>query len=321
MSEAEARGVHAALDALDAAGVAFAFRKGQGREDVAGAREIDIELAGRDRRAADEALRRAGFELLRAPGTWPHRFYLAHVAGRWLKLDAKLEGRRPALERPNVRRAWSKVARRFPVSPKRAGPVVALVGPDGAGKGSVIERLQAEIPLAVSVLYLGWRPPRRRLLPESRGNGRERSALRECAGLMRGHLRTSRGLLRGYAAAWSGTIVLCDRHPLEALAVQPRRTPAGAALERLLLRRLTPWPDAIVVLDAPVEVLRARKDEHPPETLERWREGYRRAFGGRPEAAFVSTDGPLDASTRSVSEIVWRALVRRRGWTGAGFRS
>src|SRR5439155_11457122 len=99
--------------------------------------------------------------------------------------------------------------------------------------------------------------------------------------LLRKAIRAWRQLLRGYAAAWRGHIVLCDRHPVEILAILPQRTRTGAVLERILTQRLTPRPDAIVVLDAPAGVLHGRKQEHPIATLERWRSGYATAFGPR----------------------------------------
>ena len=308
-SDVQASPLQLAFDALDAAGVEFALRKGQGRDDeLTRPIEVDIELAPADRRRADEALRAAGFELFEARGIGPHRFYLAQAGGRWIKVDAKfvLEGRSRGL--------LGKVTGRLPLSARRAGPVVALVGPDGAGKGSVIERLRLEIPLAVDVFYLGWKAPRRRLFAKTGRAGRRTSAPRECAGILRGYLRASRTLLRAYAAAWRGTIVLCDRHPLEVLAVPPRRSRPAAALEGALARRLTPRPDAIVVLDAPVGILLARKDEHSAATLERWRAGYRRVFGDDPRAVIVSTVDPLGTSVARVSQVVWEALSERRRW-------
>jgi len=269
--------------------------------------EVDIELDRAHWRSADAALRRAGFEVLEARGIGPHRFYLAFAEGGWIKLDAKLA---PAHQPRALAR---KLARRLPLSVRRAGPVVALVGPDGAGKGTIIEHLRAQIPLAVDVLYLGWRPRRGRPAEALRAESK-RGALRECAGLLRGHLRSARILLRGYAAAWRGTIVLCDRHPLEVLATRPHRTRTGLALERLLARRLTPWPDRIVLLDAPAEVLGARKEEQPAETLERWRADYRHVFGADSRTALVSTAQALEASVAEASAVVWSALAERRRW-------
>jgi thymidylate kinase len=195
---------------------------------------------------------------------------------------------------------------------------VAVLGPDGAGKGTIISELVSRIPIGLTVVYLGSGSsgtPGRTTRSRGEGAGRARRAgpVRESAFLLWKAIRGWRRLLRGYAAAWRGHIVLCDRHPMEILAILPERTRAGAALERFLARRLTPRPDAIVVLDAPAEVLRSRKQEHPIGTLERWRSGYATVFGSN-GAMVVSTAGPLEDSVSRVSDVLWQALRRRRGW-------
>ena len=134
----------------------------------------------------------------------------------------------------------------------------------------------------------------------------------EAAFLLLKTVRAWRALLPAYWDAWRGRIVLCDRHPIEVLAVRPRRTPAGAALERFLARRLTPWPDAIVLLDAPAAVLYARKAEHDRGRLEAWRLGYAESFAGLAEV--VRTDVAPEATLAEASRAVWRALARRRRW-------
>ena len=180
------------------------------------------------------------------------------------------------------------------------GPLVAFLGPDGAGKGTVIAGVREALDGPVTVLYLGRRAARKRTRRTSP------SAARECAFIVRRAARHLRLLLRGYALARRGHVVLCDRHPIEVLAVRPRRTRAGAGLERLIARRLIPWPDVLIVLDAPASVLLERKGEHSLEVLERWRRAYLDVFGPR-AAAIVSTDGPQEASVATALAAVRRA--------------
>jgi hypothetical protein len=84
----------------------------------------------------------------------------------------------------------------------------------------------------------------------------------------------------------------------------------GQRVERLLARRLTPAPDAVVVLDAPGEELWRRKGEHTPEILERWRQGYARL----PGAHVVSTTPGVQPAAERVLDVLWRTLAARRGW-------
>ncbi|MGH2572453.1 MAG: hypothetical protein ACRDGU_03055 [Actinomycetota bacterium] len=320
-------GFRAALASLDSAGVPYRLRKiDHPTQDLPAEGELDVWLDPRRFEGADAALQAAGFRHLKAPGHPGHRFYVAFRQGKWLKLDAKAlpQARGPALRRilglcgkplglaipAKARRA---VGGRRPVSPRRLGPVVAVLGPDGAGKGTLISSLQERIPVAVTPIYMGIAKTRTRNNSAARPPAKPVPGWREVAGVLKGAVRTWRTLFRAYSAAWRGHIVLCDRHPIEVLAVRPRRTRVGAATERLLVARLMPKPDAIVVLDAPGEVLYRRKQEHPVEVLEKWRHRYAEVFGPM-GAVTISTTGPRRLAVDRASEVVWRALGKRRGW-------
>jgi thymidylate kinase len=336
-------GLRRAITALAGAGVPFAFRGPQPVDAPPPGGDVDILVDRRDLRRTDRVLRGAGLNFLATAGEQGHRFYLALEGGNWLKLDVNVvpsklrydlfardetsqqlhaayrvgtKGRPGGLTGLRIR-----ARRRLPAALRRSGPVVSILGPDGVGKGSVIAELRGRLPIAVSVRYLGERPVRAadddraardpaRYVPPSGLLGE----LREAQHLLRKGVRTVGRVLREvYLPAWRGDVVLCDRYPIEVLAVRPPRTRLGSLVERLMAEHLIPWPDAIVVLDAPGEVLLERKQEHPLEVLERWRAGYREAFASR-GAKIVPTDEPLDRTVIAVSSIVWEALAARRGW-------
>ena len=104
--------------------------------------------------------------------------------------------------------------------------------------------------------------------------------------------------------------MLCDRHPLEALAIRPERPRTAQWLEQSLATRLAPKPDAIVVLDAPVDVLLERKQEQSPEVLALWRDRYRETFSD--SATVVTTARPVPETVAEVSAVLWDAFVARR---------
>jgi len=126
------------------------------------------------------------------------------------------------------------------------------------------------------------------------------------------------------ALAWSyelrGYVVLFDRHffaDYYAHHIAPgvlRRTLAGR-IHGFLLDHVYPKPDVVICLDAPAEVLFARKPEGTVEALERRRREY---FQIRPfvkHFAVVDATQPEDDVTRAVAALIGefcRSTARRQ---------
>jgi thymidylate kinase len=180
------------------------------------------------------------------------------------------------------------------------GVVVALVGPDGVGKTTLVDALVAALPLPVHRVHLGlWR---RTGLSAALGN----------LPLMRTVLVLARLLSGAAGAAWHRrhAVVLLDRCAFD-LDVEPApRTARGRAIQALV-RRLSPRPDVTVVLDAPARVLVQRKPEHSLAVARRRREGYLSLVSTRRAAAVVDTTADPAEATRAVTALLWRALDDR----------
>jgi thymidylate kinase len=167
----------------------------------------------------------------------------------------------------------------------RRGMCVVLFGPDGAGKTTLGKSLDGALPASVRYVYSGlWQKDHlhgwHRRIP-----GAQR-ALRL--------FRVASIGLRARFHRLRGNVVVLDRSPHE---VWLRGDDAGllARLLALAVRILTPVPDLVILLDAPGEVLFARKGEHSVEILEGNRQSYRALLEKFPAHAVI--DARLDADT------------------------
>jgi thymidylate kinase len=107
------------------------------------------------------------------------------------------------------------------------------------------------------------------------------------------------------------TLVLHDRHFLDAL-VDPKRYRYGGPTWLLrLIWRFTPKPDLVILLDAPPEVVQARKQEVPFEETALQREAYLSLIGTMRNGYVVDAARPLEQVVGEVKEIILRHLATR----------
>jgi thymidylate kinase len=193
---------------------------------------------------------------------------------------------------------WLAARARHPM-----GYWVAFLGPDGSGKSTIAQRVGEELaPLFRAVHSYHLRP---HWLSSSRSTGPvvdphgspARGRMASLAKLCLWWVDCNAGFVFDlYPRLVRAQLVLVDRH-FSDLLVDPRRYRyAGSRRLAALVCGSTFWPQLFVLLDAPVEVIHARKVEVAREEVERQRRAYRDLL-----ARFPSSH-PVDA-TREIREI------------------
>ena len=214
---------------------------------------------------------------------------------------------------------------------------VALVGPDGAGKSTVSRALAESAPFHCKAIYMGenlesgnfvlptsrlagYFLKRRRDKVERKRRGQDGSPRSSHSGKASvGKMLWSLARLANFLAeewyrqllSWAyqmrGYVVLYDRHFLfdYSLAGVESDVPTfEKCVHSWILRRLYPRPNLVIYLDAPAEVLYARKGEKTVQDLENRRQAF--LLQGTQVRNFVRVDStqPLDKVCSDVSKFI-----------------
>jgi thymidylate kinase len=244
--------------------------------------------------------------------------------GDWGLVSARIPSLRRTLlsklrrERPlQVLRYWLGTLRR---AIKRVlqptGLMVVFLGPDGSGKSSVIDRVERDLaPAFRRTAQYRLRPSRRKSggKPVTDPHARPlRGAASSSAKLAFWLLDYTLGYaVRTFPQLVRSTFILFDRY-YQDLLVDPRRYRYGGprSLARLM-DRIIPRPHLFVVLDAPPEILYARKQEIPFEETVRQREGYLNLACNLPNGHVVDASKSLDEVVAETEEIILSYMAGR----------
>lgn len=195
--------------------------------------------------------------------------------------------------------AWRAIARRigWRIGLIPRGLSVAILGPDGAGKSTLIQALQGAFPVPTRGIYMGLYKRQLKLLP---GVGLIGRTLLQRIRYTRGRYHRARG-----------RVVLFDRYTFDAL-VQEHTAPSWKKrIHTWLLAHAAPAPDLVLVLDISGDAMHARKGERDPATLERMRAGYRR-IAERQGSESIDATMPAEQVARHATSSIWRTLAHGR---------
>jgi thymidylate kinase len=176
---------------------------------------------------------------------------------------------------------------------------VAVMGPDGAGKTTLLQGIGRDLPLPSKYVYMGlW------------SGGRWDATLHRLPGgrLSQKVFRLARGSVTAAYHYARGRLVLLDRVAYDAKLPGSVDTSAGGRITSALLLAFGPKPDVLLMLDAPGEVMFARKGEHTVEILESWRQAYLKLAEALPNAWVLDATEPQDVVLNRGVSIVWSQL-------------
>ena len=217
---------------------------------------------------------------------------------------------------------------------------IALIGPDGSGKTAISRRIMETPPLRMKYLYMGVNTESsNRMLPTTRlaaalkrasGKktewqgppvpGQEKSSPR---GFLKRTLSGFRSALRlanrfgeesyrqclTWFYLWQGYVVLYDRHfffDYYAYDIAPfqKNRPLSRRIHGFFLKHIYPKPDLVIFLNAPAEVLFARKGDGTIEDLERRRQEYLLAGKQIRNFQIVDATQPLEQETNEIINLI-----------------
>lgn len=198
---------------------------------------------------------------------------------------------------------------------------IVILGPDGAGKSSVIDELVGRFDRAGRAVKM------RHLKPRTVARLRPQSGMI----VVDPHGKPPRGAVLSLAkiVIWiieewyatlfhekKGTLLIYDRYYHD-LLVDPKRYRFGAPLWiAQLVGKLMPQPKLWVLLNASVEALRSRKQEVTPEETARQCDAYVSFIRSRREHVIVDASQSLDRVISDVEQAIQARLMECDGSRG-----
>lgn len=216
---------------------------------------------------------------------------------------------------------------------------VALIGPDGCGKSTISKRLLQDASFKSKRIYMGvdrdesnYALPTTHLIrwvkrkfkggqdpggPRDIANDRKQSGRSVPKRLLK-QLTTAFTFLNNTAEEWyrqlltwyfirCGQIVIFDRHfyaDFYHFHVDGPDDRWTSRLHGYMLEHLYPKPDLVIYLDAPAEMLFARKKEGTIELLEKRRRDYLELRDKVPQFAIVDATQPQDEVFTDVQQLI-----------------
>lgn len=180
---------------------------------------------------------------------------------------------------------------------------VAVLAPDGAGKSTLVAGIQKNFYFPVRTIYMG--------LYQKNSGGANR-LLAKVPGIAGRLLTQWQRYLTGRLHQLRRRLVIFDRYTYDALLPSRQQASKTKLWRRWLLAYSCPAPDVVIFLDAPGELLYARKKEHSATLLEQQRQGYLALRSTVPQMVVVDATRDPEEVRREVTALIWREYRERQ---------
>jgi thymidylate kinase len=196
----------------------------------------------------------------------------------------------------------------------QSGLHVVFLGPDGVGKSTTIEMVQQRVTDAF--LCVKYQTFARSILPNKPKAGPHalppRSRVASYLKAAWWELCYTAGYLKSvHPTRCRGGLAINHRYLIDAI-VDPKRYRYSGPQELLWAIWATAFkPDLLIFLDAPAEVIQARKQETTAEETARQVEAYRAMAARLPNAKLVDTSVSREQTVQQVTEIILGTMANR----------
>ena len=235
---------------------------------------------------------------------------------------------------------------------------ITLIGPDGTGKSTISKMLLNSLSVPTKYIYMGINLEASNfMLPTTwlwykikRAGGRDldmggppdpsrnqplpnKNFLKRIAREIKSGLRIANLIAEEWFRqfiAWyfqlGGYIVIFDRHFYfdyykHIIADTNAERTIGDQVHGFMLNHIFPKPDYVIFLDAPAEILFARKGEGTVELLEQRRQEYMQVQNVVERFVTVDATQPMDEVARQVTKLVMDFYLLKKNTAGVSSKS